>query len=178
MRRAGVFAISILAGCGAPDAPAPRTIAPLPTSETVIIAGIASDGRTLGTATVPKYALSDEDWRAQLSPLAYSVMRDKATELAFTGRYHKHRAKGVYRCAACRTALFHSSAKFDSGTGWPSFRAPAARENVYTASDGSRDEVLCRRCDSHLGHLFHDGPEPERLRYCVNSAALAFEAAR
>ena len=126
-----------------------------------------------------KMDLPEEEWRKRLSPDQYQVLREGGTERAFTGVYWDNHDEGAYRCAACGAELFDSGTKFDSGSGWPSFTGPAARDHVTLHEDVSqgmvRTEVRCAKCGGHLGHVFPDGPGPEGLRYCINSAALDFE---
>jgi peptide-methionine (R)-S-oxide reductase len=123
--------------------------------------------------------LSDEQWRERLAPEQYEILRRHGTERPFTGQYVNVKEDGVYRCAGCGAELFSSDTKFESGTGWPSFYEPTVAQNVELRRDSSygmqRNEVLCRRCGGHLGHVFDDGPRPTGLRYCINSCALELE---
>jgi peptide-methionine (R)-S-oxide reductase len=144
----------------------------------VKIVKFGDDGARLGIYTLAKVRKSKSEWKKQLTPLQYDVTRRAATEYAFSGALYNQHAPGLYRCVDCGNALFDSKAKFDSGTGWPSFWEAITAENVREKKDFSmgalRTEVKCALCDAHLGHVFADGPEPTGLRYCMNSAALLF----
>jgi peptide-methionine (R)-S-oxide reductase len=144
----------------------------------VQIVKFADDGTRLSVETAAKVRKSDAEWRRSLSSDEFDVTRKADTERAFSGAYYNNHEPGLYRCVCCGNALFGSETKFDSGTGWPSFWAPIAKENVVTRIDLSfgmrRDELTCVLCDAHLGHVFDDGPKPTGLRYCMNSLALRF----
>ncbi|HLY60049.1 MAG TPA: peptide-methionine (R)-S-oxide reductase MsrB [Terriglobia bacterium] len=147
----------------------------------VRIVGFTDAGVRQDVVEVPKIVKTDAEWLKQLGTAAFGVTRRAGTEFAFSGDLLKEHDKGVFRCICCDTALFNSDTKFESGTGWPSFWAPIAKENIVETIDTSfmeiRTAVSCRRCDAHLGHVFTDGPRPTGLRYCMNSVALRFAKA-
>ena len=149
--------------------------------KTVKIVEFTDDGQRKSAVTVDRITKTEEEWRKQLSAASFEVTRHAGTERPYTNENQNNHAKGVFRCVCCDTALFDSETKFESGTGWPSFWAPIAKENVLETTDSSlgmvRIAVSCRLCDAHLGHVFDDGPRPTGLRYCMNSVAMRFAKA-
>ena len=151
-----------------------------PGKRTIRIAEFELSGKRKGVIEMEKLVKSDSEWKKQLTPEQFEVARRKGTERAFSGKYAETHDEGLYNCVCCGTTLFDSKTKFESGTGWPSFYQPIAKENVVEHTDRTfgmaRVEVVCARCEGHLGHVFDDGPKPTGLRYCMNSASLNFVA--
>jgi peptide-methionine (R)-S-oxide reductase len=176
--------VFIVAGCAAVAASCirirtrPMLVEAKGTPKDVKIVEFTDAGQRTDIVTVPVIVKTDDEWKQQLSGEAFDVTREAGTERAFSGMYWNLHDRGLYRCICCGTALFSSDTKFESGTGWPSFWEPIAKENVHEITDltfgMARTAVSCRRCEAHLGHVFDDGPKPTGLRYCMNSVAMRF----
>lgn len=170
--------LSLLVSAGCADKVKPQEVSVSQTSPGKIKVFSAEKN---GYIEVDKVTKSNEEWKKELDPLSYEVTREQGTERSFTGKLLNNHAKGIYSCICCGNDLFSSETKFESGTGWPSFWQPIAKENVGTTTDYeigyARTEVHCARCGAHLGHVFDDGPKPTGLRYCMNSVALTFKKA-
>jgi peptide-methionine (R)-S-oxide reductase len=171
----GTLALWSLRAPGTASAASGKTTTP---AGMVTIVQFASNGKSTGKVVLPKVVKSDAEWQKQLSVISYEVTRQAGTERAFSGDLLNVHDRGIFRCICCDMALFSSETKFESGTGWPSFWAPIAHENVVETRDRSlgmdRTAVSCKECDAHMGHVFDDGPRPTGLRYCMNSVAMHF----
>lgn len=171
-------ALAVLYALGMLADPAPQGGAPKAKPPQVKVRVLDNKGQLTGVILMDKVVKTDAEWRKQLTQEHYEIARGKGTEPAFCGLLYDQKKPGIYSCVCCALPLFSSDAKYHSGTGWPSFFAPIATENVLTQVDLShgmrRQEILCARCDAHLGHVFEDGPQPTGLRYCLNSASLVF----